>query len=364
MIAFSFLEYCAWLARAMARDAEVTLYLPRVEADPVADQVGPAVDLRLFDQPRLRQPVPCLRLTGGIVRDIRRGRPDVVHLQAGHLYMTPLLPAIGDRALVMTCHDVRPHLGDQPSRKVPSFVLDWGLRRADAVIVHGESLRRLAGEVCRVPLERIHVVPHHWQSEPARPAAAAAGNGSTAPQSILFFGRIWPYKGLEYLIRAQPRVSARVPQAEFVIAGEGEDLARYRAMMAQPERFVVHDGFVPREERARLLDRASVVVLPYLEATQSGVVPLAWAHGRAVVASRVGAIPEVVEHDRTGLLVPPGDPHALADAIVRVLGESGLAARLGAAGRDKLRAEMSPETAAEATLAVYGTALEHRRARR
>ena len=181
MVAFTFLEYCAWLARAMSRSARVTLYLPRVEADPVGDLVGPDVDLRLFRQPRLRQPVPYLRLTGGIVRDIRRERADVVHLQNGHLYMNPFIPVLGDRALVVTCHDPRPHLGDRPSRKVPSFVFDYGLRAADAVIVHGETLRRITVTTCGVAPDRIHVVPLHWDARPDRPAAIRESPRPPAP---------------------------------------------------------------------------------------------------------------------------------------------------------------------------------------
>ena len=137
--------------------------------------------------------------------------------------------------------------------------------------------------------------------------------------TVLFFGRIWAYKGLEYLIRAEPLITAEIPDAKIVIAGKGEDFSRYRAMMVHPERFVVHNEFIPDDRRAELFARASVVVLPYVEATQSGVIPVAYTFSKPVVATTVGSIPEMVDDGRTGLLVPPRSEESLAEAIVSLL---------------------------------------------
>ena len=158
-------------------------------------------------------------------------------------------------------------------------------------------------------------------------------------------------------MRAEALIAERVPGVRTVIAGKGEDLARYERLMADPSRFEVHNSFVSNEERAALFGRASVVVLPYIEASMSGVVPLAYAHGKPVLATTVGGLPEIVEHGETGLLVPPGDEHALADAAVRLLGDGALRRRLGEGGRRKLERELSSEAVARATLRVYEQAL-------
>ena len=147
-----------------------------------------------------------------------------------------------------------------------------------------------------------------------------------------------------------------MPRVRIVIAGEGEEMTRYRRLMAHPERFAIHDRWISDDERSQLFARASVVVLPYVEASQSGVVPIAYAHGKAVVASRVGGLPEAVEDGRTGLLVPPGDPAALARALARVLTDPGLRRALGEAGRRKLARECAPEAVAQRTLAIYRVA--------
>ena len=275
LVTFQLGEYSIRLANALAAGCDVTLFIADTTAGWEPIDADERVRLRVFRHPRLRQPVPQLRRCRALLADIERASPDVVHLQQGHAWFNLFLPALArQRPLVITVHDPRHHLGDRASHKTPQAVVDFGFRRATAVIVHGAAVGRSLVDVAGVPPQRVHVVPHH-----------RLGGGSTEPPSegppaVLFFGRIWPYKGLDDLIRAQPLVTARVPDARFVIAGEGESLDRYRAMMADPSRFDVHNRFVSNEERDRLFREASLIVLPYVEATQSGVIPVAYAHAR------------------------------------------------------------------------------------
>jgi glycosyltransferase involved in cell wall biosynthesis len=173
----------------------------------------------------------------------------------------------------------------------------------------------------------------------------------------LFFGRISKYKGLEYLIRAEPLISAMVPEVRFVIAGVGEDIEPYRRMMTNAERFTILDEYISDEQRAELFRRASVVVLPYVEATQSGVIPVAYSFGKPVVATTVGGLPSQVDHGKTGFLVAPRDPEALAMATVELLRNRDLRRRFGANGKQKLTVEANPDTVARETSKVYHLAL-------
>jgi glycosyltransferase involved in cell wall biosynthesis len=347
LVSFDFGEYCVPLANELAREVDVCLVLPHGEAAPVLTDLSPAVRFRPFHKPGLRQPLRQLRTCAGLVSDVIRFRPDVVHLQQGHLWFNLFLPLLGRYPLVLTVHDPRPHLGDRGGRKTPQPVMRIGFRRAERLIVHAERLKPDVGAQ-GVAEKRTHTIPH-----------VAVGDRTPAPGVeeedglILFFGRLWPYKGLDYLIRAEPLVSAEFPNVRIAVAGQGEDFGRYRALMKHPDRFVVHDEFVSNKKRAELFARASVVVLPYVEASQSGVVPVAYSFAKPVVATAVGGLPEVVEDGRTGFVVPPRDEKALAHAILRLLRDPALRRELGAAGRRKLEREWSPAVVARQTLAVY-----------
>jgi len=141
---------------------------------------------------------------------------------------------------------------------------------------------------------------------------------------LLFFGNVRPYKGLEVFLRALRLVREEM-EFEAVVAGEFYmDPEPFKAMVEQlalGDRVKWRDWYIPNEEVPDLFEKADLVVLPYLEATQSGVVPLAYRFGVPVVASDVGGLSEVVLEGRTGYLVPPGEPGVLAQRILQYFRE-------------------------------------------
>jgi glycosyltransferase involved in cell wall biosynthesis len=160
------------------------------------------------------------------------------------------------------------------------------------------------------------------------------------PPCVLFVGRLAAEKGIEELAEA----TAGLPR---VVVGDG------------PLRGLVPDavGFVAPAELGAYYDRAAVVVCPSRREGYGVVAREAMAHGRPVVATAVGGLSEAVEHERTGLLVPPGDAQALRAAIERLLADAPLRARLGAAARERAGERFSWAAATEATLAAYEAAL-------
>ncbi len=352
-VSYDFEEYSALHVNALAEQHEVMLVLPSARDDGPRYGISDRVHHLAFDKPRLRQPLRQWVSVRRLLKSIDDFAPDVVHLQQGHLWFNLAISQLKRNApLVVTIHDPRHHAGDRVSQKTPQWVLDYGFRRADHVIVHGRALAEQVHDLFRLPHDHIHVIPH------VAMGVTPPDTSTEAEQSneVLFFGRIWDYKGLEYLIQAEPLISAEVPNLKIVIGGEGDDFGRYRQMMKHPERFEVHNRWISDEERADFFRRAALVVLPYNEATQSGVVPVAYNYSKPVVATDVGALSDCVHDQETGLLVPPRDPQRLAAAITRLLKNPAERQRMGEAAKALLDRQASPEQVALETAKVYAAA--------
>ena len=356
LIDFNFFEYTISLANALVTQVQVTLLVPD-SFQGVASALSPDVNLIYFHKPRLRSP-SNLKMMREINQSLQRLQPDVVHLLAVNPWFNLGLLFYRPYRLVTTIHDPVVHAGDRSQRNIPQMIRDLVAYRSHRIIVHAEALKEIILQRFNLPAEYITVIPHgefsiyrHWNTE-------------TWPEqegNILFFGRIWPYKGLDYLIAAEPAISQACPHARIVIAGRGEDMERYRAMMIHPNRFEVFNRYIPHADVPRLFQQTSVVVLPYIEASQSGVIPLAYAFGKPVVATTVGGIPEVVDHGLTGLLVLPRDSAALAEAVISLLQNQETRLRMGHRALEKTKTELSWTAIARQTIKVYQAALQDHR---
>lgn len=262
----------------------------------------------------------------------RAGVPFVVTYHAGRLEGgTPLLDAAA--ALDRATFEARMLRGAARIVAVSPFVRD----------------RTLAAHRAKV-----EVVP------PGVDADHFAPDGPPRGADVLFVGPLdgaYRWKGLDVLWRAFPRVAARVPGARLVLVGEGDrrgELER-RAAAEGLGGAVVFRGRLAPDDLARAYQRCAVAVLPSTSDAESFGMVLAEANacGRPVVGTRVGGIPSFVQDGENGLLVPPGDAAALADALARVLLDPGLAARMGDAGRVRVLREHDWKALAERTEAIY-----------
>jgi glycosyltransferase involved in cell wall biosynthesis len=132
------------------------------------------------------------------------------------------------------------------------------------------------------------------------------------------------YKGLEVLLAAMRLLRDAGSTIELRLAGSGPELDRLRQEFEALPLSSIESGFIPHERAIAEFGDAALVVAPYIEATQSGVISAAFGNGRPVVASAVGGIPDFVIHGKNGLLVPPNDPRALADTLRTVLNDRAL----------------------------------------
>jgi glycosyltransferase involved in cell wall biosynthesis len=170
---------------------------------------------------------------------------------------------------------------------------------------------------------------------------------------LLCIGRLIPIKGHLVLLRALAQARARVPEVTLDVAGRGPLAPALQAFVRElgldgAVRFL---GFVSRVEKA--IEAAAVVVVPSLGEGFGMVALEAMERARPVIASSVGGLPEIVADGDTGLVVPPGEAEALANAIVALAGDLPRAAEMGRAGRVRALAEFTPERCAERVEALY-----------
>ncbi len=253
------------------------------------------------------------------------------------------------RPLVLTAHDV---LAREP--RVAQRAAQRRLyRRMDAVIVHSEHGRRRLVDDLGLRSERVHVIAHgafeHLAAQP--PASLPPELEATEGPVVLCFGLIRPYKGVEVLLEAWRGVEG----AQLWIVGEPRmPLAPLRANAPATVSWVPR--FVSDGELAACFRRADLVVAPYREIDQSGVVATALAFGSPLLLSDAGGFPEIAAAGAAAI-APAGDPAALRAALRELLGDPPARQRLRAAARALAEGEWSWRGVAERTRALYAALL-------
>jgi glycosyltransferase involved in cell wall biosynthesis len=248
--------------------------------------------------------------------------------------------------------------------QVPStYRTRWDVRRerllaraADVLVTHSAAHReRMAEELC-VRVDRIRVIPH------GIPPADGGRRGNLAVPAVVFVGRMEKRKGTLDLLRAAPRVLEEFPDTHFVFIGSdrphcpgGRTHAEYvrDELPGSVRRRILLLGRLPDEEVERWRRRATVFAAPSVYESFGLVFLEAMRWGVPVIGTRAGGIPEVVEDGRTGLLVAPGQPGELAEAILRLLRSPTLRAELGEAGRAVATGRFGIAQAAERIEQLY-----------
>lgn len=232
------------------------------------------------------------------------------------------------------------------------------LRDADGVGALSQHLAKHLSEFCDFPIERISVIPYPIDTQSFLPATQVEAKGV---KSILTIGRLERRKGTDILLRAlAPRVWEKHPDLQVCILGSEGDLSRSDLLDLVPysrRTRVIFPGFISRERIAEYFRQASLYVAPTLYETFGYTILEAMSSGLPVLASRVGGIPELVDDGVTGLLVPPRDERALADAIIALLDDPVRRARMGQCGREKATAQYDIARIGPRTLEFYGRAL-------
>ena len=306
--------------------------------------------LRTTPRARLRRLLKGAEYLPSVRRLLRRVEelePDVVHVQwlaRPELDVRWLRRLARSGPLVFTAHNALP-------RRTRAYGA-WreALTLASRVVVHSQqAVDRLAA--FGIDRGKIARIAHPVFDSPSV-AAAEPPSGTT----LLFFGLIRRYKGLDVLVSALPELRRRVPDARLVVAGD--PLEPIAPVQQLAESLGVADAiewrleFVPDHEVAPLVASAALVVLPYREIESSGVLALAFGHSRPAVVSDLGAVGEAVREFGAGRAVPPEDPAALAAACADLLTDADALQR-AYEGALAARATLTWEEAARAHERIY-----------
>ena len=303
----------------------------------------------------------ALNQYGRFIRDLVRFRPDLVHIHTsqglGWLKDTfyVAISKLYGRSLILHVHAAEyDELFGRKSRLWQAYTR-FMMNRAEAVIAVSTEWKKALGQL--VPLERIH---------PFRPCLnvrefSPAERQSNQTINALFLGTVGTRKGAFDLIEAMQRIPDQTP-LRLWIAGGGEkegDLEKARqkihALGLQERCELI--GIVQGQQKADLLKNAHIFALPsYNEGLPFAIIE-AMAAGLAIVATPVGGIPEVVQHEQNGLLVTPGDTEALAASLMQLTADSQLRQAMGQHNRHTACQELDVRPYAKRLVALYETVL-------
>lgn len=261
-------------------------------------------------------------------RYIRRKRPNLVVIQWWHPYFAPcyflLTRLVGRRNVVFVCHNVFPHERFPFDKLLTRLALSGGSH----FIVHAAEE---AKELKKIQADPDYAVTPHptynafrfegMSREQAREKLFVGQK----ERILLFFGYVREYKGLKYLLRAMPKICREDGKVKLWVVGEfGADREDYLNLIHElgiEDHVQVQDAYTPDREVEKYFAAADLVALPYTSATQSGIVQIAYGFTKPVVVTDVGGLPDVVKDGETGYIVEPGNPEAIAEAVVRFFRE-------------------------------------------
>ena len=293
----------------------------------------------------------------------KREKINYIHLQSVNwieLLMIAVFKVAGMK-IIYTIHNVNPLHKKLRSYHKLIYKLLYSL--CDRLIIHSESGKEEIFGLYKVKSEKIFVIPHGDykfflpEKKLRKDQAKVALDISRNCKTILFFGAIRPNKGLENILRALPHIKSESSCIKLLIVGEPwENYKKYKTIIEkedlQDEVFEKLE-YIPNQEIAFYFTAADIVVLPYNEITQSGILQVAYAFAKPVVATDIGGLNEAVKNGKNGYLVPLNDIKALAEKIIEILSDKEKLESMGKYSRYLSDTKYSWDSIAIQTLNVY-----------
>lgn len=262
-------------------------------------------------------------------KEIKKLNPDLIIIQWWHPYFSPcywsLCKMLKKFKKLFICHNVFPHERFPLDRFLTKHVLAKG----DYFIVHSKQDEEDLKSIKKNAKYKRNVLPT-YNAFKIRNLTKTEGRQILGihkeEKVLLFFGFVREYKGLKYLLGALPKVTNELENIKLLVVGDFDgDKEKYISLideLGMESHVEIYDGYIPDLEVEKFFAASDLIVLPYISATQSAVVQVAYGFERPVVVTNVGGLPEVVRDGETGYVVEPADSEAIADAIVRFFKEN------------------------------------------
>jgi glycosyltransferase involved in cell wall biosynthesis len=320
----------------------------------------------------LRLILEWMRLTVYLIK----ARPDIVQFGSIEFPFEAIFLHILKRNglfLSQICHEFESREHDNGLIKIFSNQLNrWIYEAFSIVFFHAENNRQRFLSLFDLPKESLFIIPHGneqlFLSIKSGPTASIQiqeryGINRNSPV-ILFFGNLTPSKGIPDLLKAFSQVYGKDTSARLMVIGRPSKFIDMNALMQLADELKISEAtifdarYLPIEEVPPLMERATVVIYPYLNSTQSGALQVAYAFGKPVIATNVGGLPEAVENGKSGFLVPAAAPDELAKAIMRFLEDPSLTKQMGAYAKNLSNTRFSWDSIGQKVLSVYKAALK------
>lgn len=263
------------------------------------------------------------------VKRIKEINPDLIIFQWWHPYFSPcywaMCKMLHGFKLMFLCHNVFPHERFPLDR----FLCKHVLRQGDYFVTQSEMDKKDLLSIKENARVKRTVLPTFNEFKFKNLTCEVARkllDISIDTPVLLFFGFVRPYKGLHYLLKAIPAIKKEISNIKLMVVGEfGADKEEYLQLITEldiEKEVDIYGDYIPDREIEKYFAASDLVVLPYKSATQSGIVQIAYSFEKPVVVTSVGGLPEVVEDEKTGYIVPPCQEKEIVETVIKFFGSS------------------------------------------
>jgi glycosyltransferase involved in cell wall biosynthesis len=272
-----------------------------------------------------KKPIKNIYYIVKLIQNIKKQNFDIIHFIGNNSFEYLIWFLLKNKINVHTLHEVSGHENNSTLNFIQRYILNFLYKSYIHIITHSkishtrlsDFFEHLTGNSYKIK-NRSYMIPFglfetygcfientHIEEE---------------NKTILFFGRILPYKGLSYLFEAFKMAKLKIPELRLIIAGEGKIDFNYHEI----SNIEVLNQNITNNLLVKIIRRCSIVVCPYISASQSGIPMVAYYFRKPIIATNVGGLPEVIENNVTGIIVPPENSYALAKAIEKIISDSEL----------------------------------------